>query len=298
MLAVVTVPATAVPGTLDCTTAARLQQMRVKPVWFPFPQPAGFVLRVNSTVPSSAVGLQWRAGTKYFFLARVPGGTNWGGTVVAAPVINDLGGRTEILRDVGEEGSLWAFWPTSGRYLSGRRWPADITYAAAKGQTPARLTAFLRSLRRITWPTCPPASARIAKKEWGISFVRPPGYRITTNTRTKVVLEGEEFITIDYAAGVARFTDTDTKFGAMTLYWSATKGKWLMEWDPEQTGRLRVEEAKPLRYLFPNVPVFQGIGRWQTYIVALTHTSFLRFNITGGGNTKPLDDLLKTVRKI
>jgi hypothetical protein len=56
-------------------------------------------------------------------------------------------------------------------------------------------------------------------------------------------------------------------------------------------------EAVPLFYVGGDIPVFKATGRWLTYVIPLSHTIFLEFNITGGGYTQPLTDLVKTIIK-
>lgn len=154
---VATIATVAVTGTsgatpIDCQTAEVLERAAVKPVWFPYPQPAGYTFRVDADAkPSFVDGLIWRRGKNrgYLWLVRVPRGANVGdpeARVVARPSVAALGRRLKIVR-LGD-GRLFAEWPTRGRY-------PDVTAAVTSGHSVAAFTTFLRSLRRIAWPSCP-----------------------------------------------------------------------------------------------------------------------------------------------
>lgn len=140
------------PPPLGCELAKALARAAVRPGWFPFPQPAGYALQVNGDAsPLFGRGLKWVAGTRYFWLARVPGGANLGdpdAKLLAQPYLGNLGRRVAIVR-LSFDPRIFAQWPTRGRY-------PDTTAVVAKGQSLEQVTRFLRSLRRISWPaSCP-----------------------------------------------------------------------------------------------------------------------------------------------
>ncbi|MHB8642302.1 MAG: hypothetical protein ACYDA3_05410 [Gaiellaceae bacterium] len=135
---------------IACALAKTLARSRVRPVWFPVPQPRGR-LAVNASVPIFGPGLEWSTGTHYLFLGRVPGGANLGApfpTPVESVQLANFQATMKIWRLAKAEGRrLYAEWRTS----AGSR--ADLSYAVAKGETPAQFVAFLRSLQRVIWPT-------------------------------------------------------------------------------------------------------------------------------------------------
>jgi len=136
---------------LSCATAKTLASAKVRPVWFPFPQPTG-TLVVNATVPLFGPGLEWVSRRRSIFLGRVPGGANLGApfpTKVTDPDMPNFHRRLQVLRLAPAEGDrLYAEWQTS----RGNR--ADLSYAVSRGTTVPQFVAFLRSLRPIAWPTC------------------------------------------------------------------------------------------------------------------------------------------------
>lgn len=137
----------------SCAAAKTLERAKVRPVWFPSPQPAGKLV-VNATVPLFGPGLEWMTSGHYIFLGRVPGGANLGApfpTKITAPYLSNLHGKLQVYRLAAVEGNrLYAEWQTS----SGNR--ADLSYAVSKGETVARFVAFLRSVHPIVWPKrCP-----------------------------------------------------------------------------------------------------------------------------------------------
>jgi len=136
---------------LSCGTATTLETAKVRPVWFPFPQPTGKLV-VNATVPLFGPGLEWVAPGQYAFLGRVPGGANLGApfpTKVADPYLPNFRGRLQVWRLAAAEGHrLYAEWQTS----HGNR--ADLSYAVTRGTTVVRFVAFLGSLHPIVWPKC------------------------------------------------------------------------------------------------------------------------------------------------
>lgn len=135
---------------ISCALAKTLARAKVRPVWFPAPQPAGR-FSLNASVPMFGPSLEWTSGRRYLFLGRVPGGANLGAPFpkqVASPYLTNFHSRLKLWRLARAEGGrLYAQWPTFNRY-------PDLTYAVAKGETIPQFVAFLRSLRRIVWPSC------------------------------------------------------------------------------------------------------------------------------------------------
>jgi len=135
---------------LGCATAKKLAPAKVRPVWFPSPQPSGKLV-VNASVPLFGPGLKWTTSQRYLFLGRIPDGANLGApfpTKVENPYLGNFHRKLQVWRLASVEGRrLYAEWPTLTRY-------PDMTYAVANGGTVAQFVAFLGSLRHIDWPTC------------------------------------------------------------------------------------------------------------------------------------------------
>jgi hypothetical protein len=138
---------------IDCKLAQALSRSPNRPVWYPFPQPAGYVFHTNADAPPAfAGGLKWTAGGRYFWLDRIPGGANLGdpgAKRIAVVFFENIGQRIEVLRLSFNGPRLYAQWPTTARY-------PDTTALVSKHQSLLQFTRFLRSLRRIRWPaSCP-----------------------------------------------------------------------------------------------------------------------------------------------
>lgn len=143
------------------------------------------------------------------------------------------------------------------------------------------------------------------KTNWGVSFINPSGWKPTINTNRVTFLqqggqsEGDE-ITIDYISGNS-ITDTDAKFGSITYSYDSTRQTWVETNDQEGEGispHTTPTPATPVTYTTSGLPVFRGTRRWLTYIVPLSHTTFLKLNISGSGYTQTLTDFVKTIKKI
>ena len=148
---------------------------------------------------------------------------------------------------------------------------------------------------------CKPTN-KVVKTDWGISFIGPTGWEKSFNTNQITLLQegvsAGDGITIDYISG-NKITDTDAKFGNVTYYYSDSSQAWIVESPDEQNGgTLPPTTATPALHTTSGLPVFLGTHRWATYIIPLSHTTFLKLNIGGGGNTQPLTELVKTIQKI
>jgi len=144
----------------------------------------------------------------------------------------------------------------------------------------------------------------IIKNDWGVSFEKGADWTITSNTGSAVDLKQTsgnnigDTISVQYVSG-NKITDTDAKFGNITFFYDTNAQMW-METNDEQGGPEHevTGPALPTLQTKDNTLVFKGVGRWATYIVPLSHTTFLKLNITGGGLSQPLTDLVKTIKKI
>ena len=92
-----------------------------------------------------------------------------------------------------------------------------------------------------------------------------------------------------------RVADNDAKFGSIAYFYDQNQNRWMGDYNTD--GKQGVYPVEPKFYTSGNFPVFDGIGRWKTNIVAISHNKFLIINMTGGGFTEPLDPLTKTIGK-
>ncbi len=146
----------------------------------------------------------------------------------------------------------------------------------------------------------------IFKKEWGVSFAKNAKYVVAENSSARVLLNEpieEERISIEYVTG-DRVATQDAKFGPTTIWYDEQTEKWMRQSESlingafhDAAGPLPSAPAEPNFYTADNLPVFQVTGRWLTYIVPLSHTTFLKMNITGSGVTQPLEVLAKSLKK-
>lgn len=140
----------------------------------------------------------------------------------------------------------------------------------------------------------------ITKNEWGITFEKGANWNVSSNTSAKTVLSGtggQDIITIDYVTGNS-ITDGDAKFGNITFSYDNTNQRWMVsEPDEANGGQVSPHPATPVMTI-EGLPVFRGTGRWLTYVIPLSHTTFIKLNISGGGLTQPLTDLVRTIKKI
>ncbi|MDB5254907.1 MAG: hypothetical protein JWL92_283 [Candidatus Nomurabacteria bacterium] len=154
--------------------------------------------------------------------------------------------------------------------------------------------------------TTVPAGDPVVKTPWGVSFYKGTTWNITTTTNSEVILTqttGEwkgDTITIDYVPATS-VTSEDAKFGNISYSYDESKQGFIStsnisgEKSTTATGPV---PAIVVAHTADNLPVFPGTKRWLTYIVPLSHTTFLKLNITGSGNTDALKELIKTVKKV
>jgi hypothetical protein len=137
----------------------------------------------------------------------------------------------------------------------------------------------------------------VEKPEWGISFPLPIGWNVTNDVDSQIVLtqhSSGDRITLDYTESQS-YTDIDAKRGQVTYTFNDVSGKWIAVENTYTDGGMVSNEAKPVLMINKIIPVFVGSSRWKTYIVPLSHTQFLKINITGSGQTTPLDEFIKTI---
>ncbi len=140
----------------------------------------------------------------------------------------------------------------------------------------------------------------ITKNDWGVSFAKMADWDIVTNTNNEVSLKQNvgqwegDVIKISYVSGQS-ITDTDAKFGNITYFYDVNSSQWMKT--TNENGVV-TSVATVSFYTTNNLPVFYGTGRWKTYIVSTSNTTFIKLNISGSGQSQPLTDLLQTIKKI
>ncbi len=137
--------------------------------------------------------------------------------------------------------------------------------------------------------------ANVVKTNWGVSFTKASNWDVTTTTANKITLSevsgkwAGDIMTIEYVSGNS-ITDTDAKFGDVTYFYDGTTGTWM-----RTVSELGTTQAAMPVSTVNGFPVFDGTGRWKTLIIPLSHTTFLKANIGGSGESQPLYDLVATL---
>jgi hypothetical protein len=97
-------------------------------------------------------------------------------------------------------------------------------------------------------------------------------------------------ITIEQKLQTVSYTDSDSKFGDVMVSYNSQKKIW------EATGACDSPTQCNRSFVSTQwAQVFIGRSRWLTYIVPLNTNTVLVFNSTGGGYTKPLEELIQTL---
>lgn len=152
---------------------------------------------------------------------------------------------------------------------------------------------------QTTNPTTTSNPNLVAKANWHVSFIKASNWNITANSTNQIVLtdpSSGDVMTMDYISG-ATVSDTDGKFGPVSYSFDNNQQKWLVTRLDEETGSNSTTPATPVMTV-SGFPIFAGTHRWLTYIVPISHTTFIKVNITGSGNTKPLQDLILTIQSL
>ncbi len=137
----------------------------------------------------------------------------------------------------------------------------------------------------------------VKKPSWGISFPLLNGWNVTNDVDSQVILTqvstGDRII-LDYTVSNS-YTDISAKFGQITYTFNDVSKKWIVIENTYTDGGQNSREAKPVSMIQNIIPIFIGVSRWKTYIIALSNNQFLKVNITGSGQTVPLDEFIKTI---
>jgi len=144
--------------------------------------------------------------------------------------------------------------------------------------------------------------AKYTDEEFGFSFYYPKLCQLSEKA-SSISLKGVnpygdpygDWITITKYTG-QRVEDSDAKFGKVAYYYDEDKKQWMKDAETDYESGVLPTEAGA--YTISGLPIFSGVGRWATRIVALSTDKFLIINITGSGWTRILDPLTKTVIKI
>lgn len=143
----------------------------------------------------------------------------------------------------------------------------------------------------------------VARSDWGISLEKPSGWNIITTTDNQITIKQDlpdgagDVMTVDYVTGDS-ITDTDAKFGNITFFYDSTRQTWMKSYLDEQSNTQLITEVATPEMIVDGLSVFKGTGRWLTYVIPLSHTNFIKINITGSGNLNPLNNLLSTIKTI
>jgi hypothetical protein len=146
----------------------------------------------------------------------------------------------------------------------------------------------------------------VQRNDWGLVFAKGSDWNVIENGADRIVLEGTsdqsngDKITASYVPSNS-ITDVDAKFGNVTYFYDSAKQQWMAEGNG-YFGKGFIENvatsaivAVPKFYVDMH-PVFIGTGRWETFIIPISETSFLKLNITGSGYAKPLDEIVSTLK--
>lgn len=147
----------------------------------------------------------------------------------------------------------------------------------------------------------------ITQSDWRIAFTKGSEWQINVQPLSNKIFladttgEGKgDTILIEYIMG-DRISDTDVKVGDITYYYEKSTERWLEIDTVSGKGPNLNTTPVPARivaYTADKLSVFPGTKRWLTYIIPLSTNTFLKLNITGSGATAPLQELVKTIRKI
>jgi hypothetical protein len=145
----------------------------------------------------------------------------------------------------------------------------------------------------------------ITHKDWGVSFTKDDTWVLGEKTGSYFVLRSSaqgkvtDTIVVSYITGNS-ITDRDPKSSKYVLYyWDAKNGGGWYEAGNDGTSQDYMPRiARPALVVFGGTPVFVGASGWQTYIVPLSQSTFIKMSIDGSGQTEPLNQLLQTMHKL
>jgi len=103
-------------------------------------------------------------------------------------------------------------------------------------------------------------------------------------------------ITIKKVVG-GKVVVNDAKFGNTTLYFDKNTQTWMQNMTDLSCDCYKLKPAVSTNTL-SGLPYFTSTGRWLTRIIALSDSKFLVANITGSGDTRPLDPLVANITNV
>jgi len=148
-------------------------------------------------------------------------------------------------------------------------------------------------------------SNSLVVQKWGVSFSKRADWKLTNDNDSLIQLmqmSGQskgDVISISKLSGDS-ITDNDAKFGWITYRYDKSKQAWMQSQEDESnpSAGAVTKPAEAFATTIDGLLVFSGTGRWKTLIIPLSITSYLKFNIVGGGETQPLVDMIGTLKKI
>jgi len=158
----------------------------------------------------------------------------------------------------------------------------------------AEVPRGLSSIFNIVLPSLK-STTRITKDKWGVSFLVNPDWQIAANVDNEVDMIGtssqlkEGRMSISYYNGPG----VDIPYGA-SYYWNDKCGGWCT-YAPVSSINSVVSKAIPKFYISNNIPVFLDITKNITYIIPLSHSSFIEVQSNSSRNTQTMIDLVKSI---
>jgi len=125
--------------------------------------------------------------------------------------------------------------------------------------------------------------------EFGFSFYYPKSWQLSRKEGDVLVLNETE---ITKYSGL-RVEDSSAALGNVAYYYDENARQWMGDYDTD--GYQGIEPVEPIFYTLSDFPVFEGIRRWKTNIVAISDGKFLIVNVSGGGFTADLDPFTQTI---
>lgn len=139
---------------------------------------------------------------------------------------------------------------------------------------------------------------------FGFSFTYPTtwtlGSQVIGNYGDTLVLKqpNGDSISVAKVSG-SQVKDVDAKFGDVTYYFDTGRNSWMANWNTDSIDgpMVGLKTATSTYYTDSGLPVFNGLTRWGTAIVPLSHDKFLVITVTGGGDSSTLAPFVKSITK-
>jgi len=129
--------------------------------------------------------------------------------------------------------------------------------------------------------------------EFGFSFYYPNSWQLSRE-EGDVLLLGESTEITKYSG--LRVEDSSAVLGNVAYYYDENTRQWMGDYDTDSPDLgIGVEPVEPIFYTLSDFPVFEGVRRWKTNIVAISDEKFLIINEGGGGFIALLDPFTQTI---